>query len=101
MHGLCYGHSDYESIMLMSSLEKAETSSLGAFDELVGLLVELASIPSVVFYVVGIECDLNLCVGRLLCHGCVLVLLPQIPLSFILQCCLMSYSFLSLVGRLA
>lgn len=31
--GLYYGHPVYGSIMLMSSLEKAETSSLGAFDE--------------------------------------------------------------------
>lgn len=65
------------------------------------MLVELASISSVVFHVVCIECDIKLRVGRLLCHSCVLVLLPQIPLSFILQSGLMSYSFLSLVGRLA
>lgn len=98
-----YGHSVYGSMMLASSWERAETSSLGASDELVCSLSWLTEMPenisSIVFYVVclGVRSSSAQVVFF---HRCAHAPLPQISLSFILQSCLMSYSFLSLVGRL-
>lgn len=89
--------------MLASSWERAETSSLGASDELVCSLSWLTEMPenisTIVFYVVclGVRSSSAQVVFS---HRCAHAPLPQISLSFILQSCLMSYSFLSLVGRL-